>query len=129
MILTLAGVSAVLALVELPHIRGQSRRSRLEEAVENVGCFLCREVGFKVLCDALAVRGGDFQQVADNRLNGADMRHDIGRDPCDILNVFAALPKGFCGLPAQIVGDLAGQINPGAVGADEVKNDAVDSHR
>lgn len=98
----------MLALIQFSHLRGQPRCSRLEEAVENVGGFLCREVGFKVLCDVLAVSGDDFQPVADNRLNGADMRHDIGRDTCDILNVFAALPKGFCGLPAQIFGDLAG---------------------
>lgn len=108
MILTLAGVSAVLALVELPHIRGQSKRSRLEEAIDNVGGFLCREVGFKVLCDALAVRGGDLQPVADKRLNGAYVGHQVGFDIADILNVFAALPEGFCGLPAQIIVDLAG---------------------
>lgn len=121
-------VYAVLVLIQFLNIRGQSRRSCRKEAVKNSGGLLRRKVRFKVLYNRLAVRGGDFQSVADKRLNGADVRHKVGFDVCDILNVFATRPKSFCGLPAQIVGNLAGQINPGAVGADEVKNDAVDSH-
>lgn len=81
-----------------------------------------------MLDKALAVRGGDFQPVANERLNWADVRHHISVDTGDVLNVLAALKEGFCRFPSQILVDLAGQVNPGAVGAGHLKSGVIDSH-